>query len=246
MVLQNDGVQDEIVRHESQYRASVPRQTEGTAKVYEVDRVAALSDGVFAIVVTLLVLDLKLPEPPVADRSIAEELIDNIPDVAAWLLSFVALARFWMIHHHVVAGFARCRTATIVANFAFLGAISLVPFGASLVGTYEFDEPLAVVVFSATLGVSAFLLGVFTWCAAREDRRVAEPDHDLGWLIRHHVLVAPALAVLAGVVAYVHPLWTMVLWAVEASLVLTTLVSGVRRRRPGDGFAAGPPRAHPT
>jgi Flp pilus assembly protein TadB len=87
---------------------------------------------------------------------------------------------------------------------------------------------------------------VFTWCAAREDHRAAEPDHDLGWLIRHHVLVAPALAVLAGVVAYVHPLWTMVLWAVEAVLVLTTLVSGVRGRRRGDGFAAEAPRPRPT
>jgi uncharacterized membrane protein len=189
----------------------VPRQSEGTTRAYEVDRLG---------------------------EQITDELIGNVFDLLAWIVSFVTLARFWLIHHHVFARIQRCLTGTIMANFAFLGAISLVPFGASLVGTYEFSEPVAIVVFSTTLGLSAFLLGVFTWSAAREPRAAPAPESDLAWQVRHHLIVVPALAVLAGAAAFVHPLGTMAVWIVEAVLVLTALVSGARGR-PAAGRAAG-------
>jgi uncharacterized membrane protein len=205
----------------------------GATRTYEIERLLALSDGIFAIVITLLVLDLKLPEPPLEGSFIGQELIDNIPDFIGWAVSFIVLSRLWMIHHHVIARLRRVRTGTIVANFAFLGAISLVPFGASLVGTYEWTESLAVVVFSFSLGLSAFLLGVFTWCAMREESIQIGNDHDLAWHLRHHLVVVPILSVAAAVLAFIHPISAMLVWVAEAGLVVMVLVAGagVRHRR---------------
>jgi uncharacterized membrane protein len=198
---------------------------------YDVARFTALSDGVFAIVITLLVIDLKLPDPPLPGEHIADELLENLYDTLGWLVSFVALARFWMIHHHVVNRIHRVRTGTIVANFGFLGAISLVPFGASLLGSYEFSEPLAVAAFSTMIGFAAFLLGVFSWFASRDGDASPEPDDDLVWHIRHHLLVVPALAVVAAGAAYLNPLTTMLVWLVEAVFAVVVLVTGGERRR---------------
>jgi len=115
-------------------------------RTYGVERLGAFSDGVFAIVATLLVLDIKLPDPPLPGREIGHELVGNIPAFIGWLVSFVVLARFWTIHHHVVHVLDRVSRQTIAWNFVFLATISLLPFAASLVGIYEFDSagPLVV------------------------------------------------------------------------------------------------------
>jgi uncharacterized membrane protein len=174
----------------------VPEETNGATGLYTVDRLSALSDGIFAIVLTLLVLDLKPPEPPVPGTDLAGWLVTNGPDFLAWAVSFVVVARLWMVHHHVLARLDTIGAGTAVANLAFLGAVSLVPFGASLVGSYEFDEPGAVAVFSATLGLSGFLLGLLARHAGTEP----------GWTGRHHLVVVPVLAAGAGLVSQVHPL----------------------------------------
>jgi uncharacterized membrane protein len=221
---------------EGRYGASVPRPREGTTKTYDITRCTTLTDGVFAIVITLLVLDLKLPDPPLPGSQVLDELVANVPDFIGWTVSFVVLARFWMIHHDVVAGIVRCRASTIVANFAFMGAISLVPFGASLVGAYEFDEPVPVVVFSMTLGLSGLLLAVFTRFAIQD--RVVPPDpHDRGWHVSQHLLVLPALAALASLLAFVHPLWTMVIWSTEAVFAIGAVVAHARSKLRDDGPA---------
>ena len=202
-------------------------QTRGT---YDVARLATLSDGVFAIVVTLLVLDIKLPDPPRPGNELVAELQANIPAFVGWLVSFVVLARFWTVHHHIVARLQACRTGTIVWNFAFLGAISLVPFGASLVGTYELDEPLAVAVFSATLGLSAVLLGAFIWHGTREEHLLACTRASLGWHRWHHLIGAPGVAAVAAAVAFVQPIVSVVLLVGEAGAVIVSSASRPGRR----------------
>ena len=67
-------------------------------------RVEAFSDGVFAIVVTLLVLELKLP--PLKDHAsvseLAHQLVELAPKFLGWLISFIIVCKFWLNHHHVL------------------------------------------------------------------------------------------------------------------------------------------------
>lgn len=196
----------------------------GAGRTYGVDRLGAFTDGVFAVAATLLVLDIKLPDPPLPEKELVHELVDNIPAVLGWLVSFVVLARFWTIHHHVVGTLARCSTTTIMLNFAFLGSISLLPFWASLIGTYEFHAAGPLIAFSLGLGFAAFVLGLFTQHVARSDHLRASPQHDLDRLWRHHSLIVPWFALVVCASALIHPVIALVLWLIETvvALVVTT------------------------
>ena len=174
-------------------------------RTYGVERTSAFSDGVFAIVATLLVLEIKLPDPPLPGQELGAELVDNIPAFLGWLVSFVVLARFWTVHHHVVDALDRVSKHTIVWNFVFLGTISLLPFAASLVGTYEFESAGPLVVFTLCFGISAFTLGLFTHHVARAEHLRREAKHDLDRMWRHHILIVPAIAVVASAAALIHP-----------------------------------------
>jgi len=191
-------------------------------RTYGVERLGAFSDGVFAIVATLLVLDIKLPDPPLAGREIGHELVDNIPAFIGWLVSFVVLARFWTIHHHVVHVLVRVSRQTIGWNFVFLATISLLPFAASLVGIYEFDSAGPLVVFALGLGASAFTLGLFALHVARAGHLRREGDHDLDRVWRQHSLVAPAVVVVASGAAFLHPAITLAVLTVESAAVFVT------------------------
>ena len=71
-------------------------------------RIEAFSDGVFAIIVTLLVLELKVPhlQHHASARELAHQLVELMPKFLSWLISFIIVCKFWLNHHHVL-GLAR-------------------------------------------------------------------------------------------------------------------------------------------
>jgi uncharacterized membrane protein len=133
-------------------------------------RIEAFSDGVFAIVVTLLVLELKIP-PLHEPNSVAElrrELLDIAPKFLSWLISFIIVCKFWLNHHHVI-GIARSANYTLVwMNSIFLMFQSFVPFPTSLMGEYPCN-PLAVSLFGVVMAFkpqSSFLPSINTSSAS--------------------------------------------------------------------------------
>jgi uncharacterized membrane protein len=215
----------------------VPTPSKGASRTYDAERMAMLSDGIVAIAITLLVLDLKPEEPPVPGVDILHELRNNVPDFLAWFVAFVVICRLWMTHHHVLARLRRCRAGTIVANFAFLGAVTLLPFGASVVGAYQFDDTMAVVVFSFMLGLAGFLLGIFMVRAAEDERAEHEPDPDLVRVRRYHLVGVPLVALVAALLGLVQPLATMAVWLAESIAVIAVLAT----RRTVEGAQIGEP-----
>ena len=165
---------------------------------YSTERLGALADGVFAVALTLLVLDLKLPPVPAgSQQALIADLEGQIPNLIAWLISFVLVARFWVVHHAIVASLARCHVATMAWNFVVLALMSLVPFAASLIGTYEFDA-VAVFIFAALMGMAGLSLGLFARHAAKETHLHREaPADDLHWHWKYHSRVLPAVAVVS-------------------------------------------------
>jgi uncharacterized membrane protein len=193
----------------------VPHETNGATGLYDITRLTALSDGIFAIVLTLLVLDLKPPEPPLPGPGLADWLLGNGPDLVAWLVSFVVVARLWLVHHHVLDRPGGLRAGAAVANMAFLGAVSLVPFAASLVGSYEFGEPVAAVVFSAVLAVAGLLLGLVAHLTGGGP----------AWAARHHLLALPVIGLATCALSWFHPLAALVAWMVEAGVVVVAMAA---------------------
>src|SRR3954471_24131831 len=83
-----------------------------------IERIAAFSDGVFAIAITLLVLNLKIPSLPADASSTAlwSELLDDLPNLQAYVLSFLVIGLFWMTHHRVFTYIRRYDTTLVCLN----------------------------------------------------------------------------------------------------------------------------------
>lgn len=192
-------------------------------RYYPTERVGALSDGVFAIVLTLLVLEFDLPETDAAG-DVWLDVVDNWHELVGWLVSFTVLARMWMIHHDTFATIKRTSSRTILVNFLFLGSISLVPFAARLIGTFEFRDPASIIVFSVMLGLTGLTLGSVI-AAAESDARIQRPEHGVwNWRLRHHLLIIPMISVVSCLGALLHPALGVTILALEAVVSTVVLV----------------------
>jgi uncharacterized membrane protein len=134
------------------------------------NRIEALTDGIFAIAMTLLVLALAVPDiiEPVSNPAILNSLYGLIPSFYTLVLSFVLLALFWNIHHRVFQRIIKVDNILLWINMIWLLFIVLVPFSASLSGKYgHFSIPH--IVFNVNmLGISIFLT-LNTFYAHRSD-----------------------------------------------------------------------------
>jgi uncharacterized membrane protein len=129
-------------------------------------RLEALSDGVFAIVMTLLIIEIKVPEPETltkllehsADHAIhvtATELVKGVahltPLFISYFVSFAVLAWVWLSHHLLFHYHAKTINRMVVLlNFLFLSFVSLIPFSAHLLGTY-YDNTTAIIFYGVNL-----------------------------------------------------------------------------------------------
>jgi uncharacterized membrane protein len=143
------------------------------------DRLCAVSNGVYAFALTLLVLDLKVPEVAgITNPQLATDLFHQLPNFFAYIISFSVVAFFWMNHHRIFQSVTSCDARALVRNFAHLLFISLTPYAASLIGHYEGDR-IATIVFSANLGLaslSLIVLGQYVLAGKNGGRmRQAEP-----------------------------------------------------------------------
>jgi uncharacterized membrane protein len=138
------------------------------------NRLEAFSDGVFAIIVTLLVLELQVPELKNHEsaKELAKALWALFPKFFSWLISFIIVCKFWLNHHHVL-GLARYANYGLVwLNSIFLLCQSFVPFPTALMGEYP-NNPLAV----SFLGcVMAFNTLVFITMQAYIVRNLIRPE----------------------------------------------------------------------
>ena len=126
----------------------------------DIGRIAAFTDGVMAVAITLLVLNVEVPhlEP---GQSLGDALVDLLPSLGAYALAFGLVGRFWVLHHNLferLNGFDRMLMAL---NLSFLALIVLVPFSAELYDVYT-SRPLAAAVLGGTLGLAALVNGLMT------------------------------------------------------------------------------------
>ncbi len=117
-------------------------------------RLEALVDGVFAIAMTILVLEVKVPE--LLDRRSTAELLDKLqhawPTLAAYLVSFFLLGLFWHWHHRLIAKILRVDIPVFALTLLFLALVSFFPFAAALMGRYP-TNPVALMIYLPTMGL---------------------------------------------------------------------------------------------
>jgi len=200
----------------------------GSATRKDRDRIVNLSDGVFAIAITLLVLDIRVPDIPesmVASR-LPSALLSLWPNYLGYFLSFVGISAFWTIHHSIFRPIRAYDRVLLYFNFLFLMVVAFVPFPTSLLGEYG-DHQLPVAIYAATLAVGRLLLTAIYWHSARNDRLLDEPQDPATvrfFLMRG--LTIPAIFLLSIVLSFFSV--TVAIWTWFVMLVVDAVVT--RRR----------------
>ncbi len=115
----------------------------------ETNRVEAFSDGVFAIIITIMVLELKVPHGP--DLAVLRPLL---PVFLSYVLSFIYLGIYWSNHHHLLKASPRVNGGVLWANLHLLFWLSLFPFVTGWMGENEF-KPLPSALYGAVLLLAA-------------------------------------------------------------------------------------------
>jgi uncharacterized membrane protein len=137
-------------------------------------RVEALTDGIFAVAMTLLILDVKVPVVS-HPSELVREVLALWPKCLSYVISFVMLGIYWVGHHNQFHLIRRTDRALLWINILFMMTISFVPFSTGLLSTYP-REPIAVAVYGTNLVVIGLILYGHWSYATRRHRLV---DHSL-------------------------------------------------------------------
>jgi uncharacterized membrane protein len=132
-------------------------------------RVLALTDGVVAIAMTLLVLDIDVPDG-LQGQALSDALGDVLGQVGTFLLSAAVIALFWRAHHSVLREAEWINGTLFWCNVAFLALISLIPFPTRVLADYG-DRPLGPGLYGVVIGTAALVLYVMAARIAREPGR---------------------------------------------------------------------------
>ena len=115
----------------------------------DLERLVFFSDAVIAIAITLLVIDLSVPDELTTDAELRSALAALGPNFFSFLLSFAVLGLWWSSHHRLVRVMEHSHAAFVVLNFVLLGSIVFLPFASGILGHHG-DLTTAVLLYAAT------------------------------------------------------------------------------------------------
>jgi len=109
-------------------------------------RIEALSDGIFAIVMTLLVLELKVPDLPrtVATAELWQAVREHGPTFFSFFLTFLLASQYWFFHHLTYARIQRVDRPLLWINLVFLMFVSVLPFSTAMLGRFTLRQPVSL------------------------------------------------------------------------------------------------------
>lgn len=143
----------------------------------ETGRLEAFSDGVFAIAITLLVLDLKVPHDLPDGPSLLRALLRQWPNYIAFLTSFGTIGIMWINHHRLFTLIKRSDQALLALNGLLLLGVTAVPFTTALVAEYiqRRGDHVAAMVYNGTFTILAVVFNVL-WRYASHKNRLLHPN----------------------------------------------------------------------
>ncbi|GAB3833602.1 TMEM175 family protein [Hymenobacter jeollabukensis] len=193
-------------------------------------RLEAFSDGVLAIIITIMVLEIKVPH----GHGTLAELQPLIPVALSYLLSFIYIGIYWNNHHHMLSSASRISGAVLWANLHLLFWLSLVPFATGWMGENHF-APATLTIY----GVVLLMAGVAYWVLQNLIIREDGPDSVLAHAIGRDLKgkASPPLYILGILASFWQP-WLS--GAVYVSVALMWLIPDRRIERTLARKAAGP------
>lgn len=202
-------------------------------KEFQLERLILFSDAVFAIAITLLVIEIKIPDKEqlknlglteVTDQSLLKGLAHLIPKFVGFLITFMLTGLYWIIHHRMFGFVTSYTKKMLILNLVFLFFIALMPFSTGFYSEYAGPElvreqlkiPMTFYVLNFfCVGFTNFLMWVYI---TNPKNKVAEPliDPLVAKKAKARALVVPCIFLLMLLIAYL----TNVLFAVYVPMLI--------------------------
>jgi uncharacterized membrane protein len=132
--------------------------------IFSKNRVETFSDGIFAIIITLLILEIKVPH--IEDYNSSAELVQAlsglIPKFASWIISFFTIAVIWVNHHKLFKQFKQLDSGIFWWNAVLLLWTSFIPFPTAVMGDYP-GNFVSIVLYGAVMALMALSFTCLRW-----------------------------------------------------------------------------------
>ncbi len=199
------------------------------------ERLITFSDGVFAIAITLLVLDIRLPAA--ANSYNNEQLLSGLLGIwhkyLAYVISFLVIGSFWISHHRKFRLIKRYDGRLLLLNVVLLMAIAFVPFPTSIIS--ESASRTATIFYALVIALAGALMSLLWWHAAHNHRLL---DPEVGarriWREVAAPLLTSAIFLLSIGIAFINPDWAKFSWLILLP-ASRTAVGEVEHENPGPG-----------
>ena len=195
------------------------------------DRFNAFSDGVFAIAITLLVLELPVPPESVP---LLPALLEQWPEFLGYFISFAFIGGIWITHAELTKLMTRADTVAYGLNLLMLLFVAVLPFTTSLMVTHltGSEVGIAVLFYGINVLIASLTLSLLIFYIAREPSLLVDDfaDATLKWIVRQR-WIAIGVALFAVALALVAPLVAVGLYLVETVLLLALPLVGMHRHR---------------
>jgi len=169
-----------------------------------ITRIAGLSDGVFAVAITLLAFEIKIPvEGNYSNKALLMVLVNQWPAISSYILSFFIVGIYWRAHHRIFQYIEQYDTMLLRINIAQLLLVAFLPLPTSVIGSYP-NLTVAVIFYALCVSITGLATLALWLYASHEHRLVNSGMDDL--LIRFltvRFLIAPMIFLLSIGLAFV-------------------------------------------
>jgi uncharacterized membrane protein len=179
----------------------------------EFSRIVAFSDGVFAIAITLLVLQINIPETLPGSENVADALWDQRGDLLAYGLSFAVIGRLWLVHHRFFGEITHFDGYLMSLNLVYLGFVVLIPFSSEVLGDFG-DTEAGVILYAANLALTNLVGGLMFLYAARAGITTQSFVEYVRSPLRLRNFAGSAVFALSIPIALFDPLAAILVWGV--------------------------------
>ena len=174
-------------------------------------RIINFSDAVFAVAITLLVVQIPIPLK-VSSQELGDDLIDGIPMLSSFAISFGVIALLWLKHLHFNNHVKRYSVGLIWVNFLFLLVIAFLPYPTGVYGTHPSDE-VAQIFYAVSVALAGYL-AAFMWVIVMRQPALFHDDVDMKeaahstWVS----FVMPTGFAISIIFSYIHPPIVPYIW----------------------------------
>jgi uncharacterized membrane protein len=198
-------------------------------KEFQLERIILFSDAVFAIAITLLVIEIKVPhiETDISDSVVLYELLHLLPKLLGFVISFFIIGIYWTVHHRLLSYLVNYDNKLIWLNILFLFTIVLMPFTTALYSEYfQYNLHIPYMIYTLNICLTGFCSYLLISHLANSKNKISSGFDDINLVKAYKARswMMPVLFLLGLVISYIFPAWIgrmapalmpLYLWAVN-------------------------------